>query len=388
MGEEAPFHGKPDVPRRRVPYSSGMSSAQPNQPTLAREVLEAFDDLNGTHPGFRPAHAKGILLGGTFRPAEAARSLTRAPHLQRESTPVSVRFSDFAGIPAIPDNDPNASPRGIAIRFHLAEHSHTDIIAHSMDGFPARTVEEFVQFLRAAGASGPNAPKPTPIEQFLGAHPAALQFVMAPKPMPASFAVESYFAVTAYRFTDATGASRYGRYRIGPEGASELWTKRRPGKRADFLFAELEDRVKRGPFNLRIEVQLAEDGDITDDATAHWPADRPVVDFGVVTLTTVLPNNAEEQRHIIFDPIPRVDGIEPSGDPLLQPRADVYLASGRRRRAAAGEVPGARQASCFAIGKSRIRLPVAAKMALQIAGAIGGTPGSPTPAGAASLVTR
>jgi catalase len=46
------------------------------------------------------------------------------------------------------------------------------------------------------------------------------------------------------------------------------------------------------------------------------------------------PNNEAEQRHIIFDPIPRVDGIESSGDPLLEPRATVYLLSGRRRRAA------------------------------------------------------
>jgi hypothetical protein len=29
-----------------------------------------------------------------------------------------------------------------------------------------------------------------------------------------------------------------------------------------------------------------------------------------------------------------VDGIEPSGDPLLDPRASLYLASGRRRRTA------------------------------------------------------
>ncbi len=41
-----------------------------------------------------------------------------------------------------------------------------------------------------------------------------------------------------------------------------------------------------------------------------------------------------EQRRIIFDPIPRVDGIEASADPLFQPRADLYLLSGRRRRAA------------------------------------------------------
>jgi len=83
---------------------------------------------------------------------------------------------------------------------------------------------------------------------------------------------------------------------------------------------------------MRIAVQLAENGDVTGDSTAHWPAGRPEVDFGTVELISVLPNQEAEQRHIIFDPIPRVDGIDPSDDPLLEPRAAIYLMSGRRRR--------------------------------------------------------
>ncbi len=85
---------------------------------------------------------------------------------------------------------------------------------------------------------------------------------------------------------------------------------------------------------MRILVQLAAEGDVVDDATIQWPEQRPLVEFGTVEVNGEVSNNAEEQRHIIFDPIPRVDGIEPSGDPLLDPRASVYLASGRRRRAA------------------------------------------------------
>src|SRR5262245_54320975 len=143
---------------------------------LSKSALEAFDALSGgEQAGYRPAHAKGILLAGTFTPATEASSLTRAPHILREATLITARLSDFGGIPAIPDGDPNASPRGLAIRFHLAEHGHTDIIGHSHDGFPVRTAEEFVEFLKAAGASGPNAPKPSPIEQFLGSHPKALE---------------------------------------------------------------------------------------------------------------------------------------------------------------------------------------------------------------------
>jgi catalase len=41
-----------------------------------------------------------------------------------------------------------------------------------------------------------------------------------------------------------------------------------------------------------------------------------------------------ELHKLIFDPIPRVDGIDISNDPLFQVRADIYLMSGRRRKAA------------------------------------------------------
>src|SRR5208283_1101192 len=168
---------------------------------FCREVLEAFDAVNGgVQAGYRPAHAKGIMLSGTFTPAPGAKNLTRAPHLSRASTPVSVRFSDFAGIPAIPDNDPNASPRGFAVRFHLEGDAYTDLVAHSVDGFPGRTADDLVAFLRAVAASGPNGPKPPPIESYLATHPAALEFVQAPKPFPSSFAKESFFGVNAYKF--------------------------------------------------------------------------------------------------------------------------------------------------------------------------------------------
>src|SRR5262245_11649272 len=57
---------------------------------LSRDVIEAFDKANGgVHAGFRPAHAKGVLLTGTFTPAAGAASLTRASHIQRASTPVT-----------------------------------------------------------------------------------------------------------------------------------------------------------------------------------------------------------------------------------------------------------------------------------------------------------
>src|SRR5436309_14638151 len=96
--------------------------------TLAADLLSALDKLaGGVHAGFRPVHARGLMVSGTFTPSPDAAKLTRAPHASRPSTPVTVRFSLSAGIPAAADNDPQrSSPQGMAIRFHLADHVHTD----------------------------------------------------------------------------------------------------------------------------------------------------------------------------------------------------------------------------------------------------------------------
>jgi catalase len=304
---------------------------------LSRETIAVFDKANGgVHPGFRPAHAKGILVRGTFTPFPGAASLSRAPHLHRSSTPVTVRFSDFAGIPTVADNNPqSASPRGFAVRFHLAEHVHTDIISHSVDNFPVRTAEGLVEFLNAVIATDPKGPHPNAIEQFLGAHPAAMRFVQIPKPIPTSFAREAFFAVSAFKFTNVDGVTRYGRYRILPVAGNEYLDEAAAAAQgANFLFDEIKERVARGPVGFRVGVQLAEVGDIVDDATVRWPEERAQLAFGEISLQEIAPNNAREQPHIIFDPIPRVDGIEASADPLFEPRANIYLMSGRRRRAA------------------------------------------------------
>jgi catalase len=302
---------------------------------LGNDFLDLFNSMFGPHPGYRPAHAKGLLLTGAFTPSSGAASLTRAPHIARESTPVTVRFSDSTGLPMIPDNDPNANPRGMAIRFQLAEHVHTDIIGHSTDGFPTHTGQEFLEFLRAAAASAQAKSSPSPIEVFLGSHPAALAFVQTPKPSPASFAKEAFFGVTAFRFVNQDGVARYGRYRISPQaGIEHLDEAAAKSKDPNYLFDELAGRIAAGPIRFDIEVQIAGDRDVVDDATIHWPADRPSVHFGTVVLTALAADNPLQQQRIIFDPIPRIDGIEPSDDPLLELRAAIYLISGRRRRQA------------------------------------------------------
>src|SRR6185437_6614793 len=102
-------------------------------------------------------------------------------------------------------------------------------------------------------------------------------------------------------------------------------------------FDEIGPRLAKQPVKLRIFVQVPDPGDDVMDASTTWPAGRKEIPFGTITLTARVDEQAPERRKIIFDPLPRVDGIDSAGDPLTQVRADIYLLSGRRRREALGD---------------------------------------------------
>ena len=307
------------------------------EPASDKPVVEQIVDVmtklaQGPHKGYRANHAKGIVATGTFTPSPAAASLSKAAHLQQTETPVTVRFSNATGVPDIPDTNPNANPRGIAIRFALPDGSYTDIVSISVNAFPAATPEDFLGLLSAIAATGPGAPKPTPIEQFLADHPAAQKFVSIPKPPPASYTTQSYFGVNAFQFTNAKGEQRYGRYRITPLAGDKALSEAEAATAApNYLSQELKARIAQGPAKFRIAVQLAEPGDAIDDPTAVWPDSRPQVELGVLTLKAVAEDSAALEKKLAFNPLILTDGIAPSNDPILLARPAAYAISVGRR---------------------------------------------------------
>jgi catalase len=299
---------------------------------LYEQVIDALNVVFGSHPGYRPVHAKGILCEGTFQATADARALTRAPHMQGDVVPITVRFSDFGGLPTVRDGDPGASPRGMAIRFHLEDGSATDIVAHSYNGFPARDAQEFLAFLRALAFSGAGAPKPTPLDEFLRDHPAAKRFVESPKPAPQSFATESYYGVDAFRFVNRNGQHRFVRYHIAPAaGRRHLQAVEAEHLADNYLFDELLERIHQNPAQFQLMAQLAAEGDPVEDPTQPWPGDRRQVELGRLMVNRVLPDSDTVQQTMGFDPARLPDGIDP-GDPLIEVRSAIYAISVRRRR--------------------------------------------------------
>jgi catalase len=305
-------------------------------PAVAQQVapdqfVDALNGVFGKHPGARPVHAKGIVLQGTFTPSSTAASISKAPHLQTTPVPVTVRFSNFAGIPTLPDTDGLARPHGMAVKFRLPDGSETDIVAHSFNGFPVATAAEFHALLVALGSSGPNAPKPTPLDTFLAGHPIAKAFLTAPKPPPASYATLPYFGVNSFRFTNAAGAVTYGRYQFIPVAGTQFLAPEQAAKAGpDYLAQEIRDRLGRGPVEFRLMLQVADAGDRIDDPSVAWPDSRRRVDLGTIAITRAVEDNAAAERQLVFMPGALTPGID-AADPMIDVRSAVYAVSFGRR---------------------------------------------------------
>lgn len=311
-------------------FAADAPAAQ--QTPLPVALVDALNKLsNGPHKGFRANHAKGVMVEGTFTPSPSAASFSKAPHFAK-SVPVLVRFSDTTGVPTLPDADPNASPHGIAIRFTLPDGGFTDIVSISANSFPVATPEDFLAFLQAAAQSGPEAPKPTPVEKFLSTHPATVKFVSTPRPPPVSFGTLAFYGVNAFKFTNTAGVSHYARYQIIPV-AGEHALSDADAKKADpnYLMDELPKRIAQGPVKFRLLVQVANEGDPLNDGTAVWPDDRKLIPLGTISLTSTVKDQVTAQKGIMFSPLNLQSGIEPSADPVLLARPAAYGVSFSQR---------------------------------------------------------
>ena len=315
-------------------YADEAVTAETDKPVVEQIVNTLTKLSGGPHKGYRANHAKGIVVQGDFVPAASAANITSAAHLQKTPSPVIVRFSDATGVPNIPDADGNAFPKGIAIRFQLPEGAYTDIVSISTNGFPAAKPEDFLGLLNAVAASGPDSAKPSPVEQFLGSHPAALKFVQMPKQPPVSFATQPFYGVNAFKFTNAKGETQYGRYRITPIKGAEFLTKEQAAQATpNYLFDELPVRLAKAPVQYNLAVQLADKDDALNDPTVVWPENRKIVDLGTLTIKSVKADGVNFEKATMFNPLILVDGIEASDDPILLARPAAYAVSYGRRLA-------------------------------------------------------
>src|SRR4051794_8148821 len=203
------------------------------------ELVDAIGKAAGSFPGHRAAHAKGVVLAGTFTPTERARELTRAAQFAGDPVRVTVRFSNGGANPDGRDTD-IGDGRGMATKFYLADGTTTDIVALSLPVFFVRTPEEFLEFTLARAESFEK------VGEFIGSHPATAQAVQQIVPVlvpPRSYATVVYNSIHAFRLVNGDADGHWIRWRWLPEAGSE-WLPEDERETVDpnFLQTEIFER--------------------------------------------------------------------------------------------------------------------------------------------------
>jgi catalase len=302
--------------------TSNLNAQPAGQTATPKQLVQALHTAFGEHHA-RAVHAKGIILEGEFTPAPEAAILTKAFHLQNKNSRVIVRFSDFTGIPTIPDNIGLANPRGMSIKFVMPDGKTTDIIAHSFNGFPTPNSDQFRELLLAIGASGADAAKPTALDKFLGSHPIAKTFLSTQK-NPASFASISYFGVNSFKFTNKNGQSHYVRYQFIPVSGEKLLSADEMAKLdSNYLFADIKKQISEHPIQFQVFAQIAESSDKIKDPSIAWPDSRKKVLLGTIKIKQLAPNTEKEDKALFFIPNNIPSGIQ-TADPMLDFRSNAY----------------------------------------------------------------
>jgi catalase len=343
--------------------SSDSQDRPPHLP-VTDDIIKQLQTMFAPPPGIRGAHAKGLVLTGTFHPTREAEELSCAPIFSHKHKyhNMTIRLSSPGGNINLVDYVPSP-PRGMALRFHYDNDKTTDMLLQSSPHFPVKLDgQEFLEFLIASMT-------PETLLAYASTRPYAMEFLkeLQLQLVPSSFARQHYWSVIAYEFTNAQGESHFVRYRLVPDEGDEFLTPEQLKEKADagavnFLYDEMKKRLhERRHTSFRLEAQVANPGDVTDDTSVIWPEDRRVVILGKVQFETVFPDDeqAKLSQEIIYEPMPDIfgiKGIKSSADPLLPVRGDLYWTEGLLRRAAQG-VAGKSAVGCPVMAAAGLPLP-------------------------------
>jgi catalase len=297
--------------------------------TTPKTFLDGFLAVNGPQLGFRKNHAKGVAVSGYFDSNGNGQALSRAAVFRPGQVAVVGRFSLAGGDAHAPDT-PGAA-RGLGLTFGFPDSWQWRTAMLNLPVFPDNSPRGFYDRLLASKiVPGTGKPDPAVMNAFLSAHPetAAAMAVIKKQPPSVGFGDSTFRSLNTFYFVDESDARTPVRWSLVPQQTTA--PAPRPGD-ANGLFDALIRELRGGPLRWHLLVTVAEPGDPLTDATLPWPADRRTIDVGLLTLTTATteaPGNARDDN---FDPLALPDGIEPSADPLLSARSDVYAESYRQR---------------------------------------------------------
>jgi catalase len=293
------------------------------------DMMTAFQRVDGSHPGFRRNHAKGLCVSGMFESNGRAASLSRAVVFRSGRVRVIGRFALAGGLPYQADKPETV--RSMALRFLPPSGQEWRTGMNNIPVFAVNSVRGFYdQLLASVPDPATHRPDPAKMKAFFAAHPESQRAIaiIHQRPVAAGFAQSVFNSLNSFRFIDASGHSVPVRWSMVP---LQPFTPASPDQAeagdVNYLFEDVAAQIEQHPLQWRLMITVAQPGDPTDDATLLWPADRQQIDAGTLTLDQVVSENDGPCTNVNYDPLVLPDGIAPSNDPLLSARSAAYARS-------------------------------------------------------------
>ncbi|KVC41062.1 catalase [Burkholderia pseudomultivorans] len=308
-------------------WTAGWIGSRTTSASLVSETPQPFP------PGFRRAHGKGVCFAGIFRSSGAAVPLSSARVFTQADIPVVGRFSIGTGSPHAADA--STTTLSMALLLTTDDKQQWRMAMNNQPYFATREPEGLLA-MQQATAPDPATGRPDPerMAAFLKAYPEADKFLKwaAREPAPGSFAGATFYSVNAFYLVTADGRRQPVRWMMRPRDPfTPLSDAQRQKAHHDFLFDGVRERLAQKPLYWDYVLKLAQPGDVVDDASQPWPADRKQIVAGTLEVTRVVEQAEGACRDIDFDPSIVPAGVEVSNDPILNARSGAYAHSFNRR---------------------------------------------------------
>jgi catalase len=304
----------------------------PSGTATPASIVDALKAIAGDPPEARASFADGQCVHGTYLPSDRASEITISRSFTKPSR-VLARFSTDSRAPGLADTD-SLVLRGFSFRLGDIR-SRSDILTQNAPVHFARTLDQMLAFLNARIPGPDGRPDLEKIKAFSAANPETLHQAryIAALPPHVSFTATTYWGVHAFPATNATGETRFIKFKIAPVGGGAAPMENGAEARsADFPHNDLEDRIAAGDARFSVLALLDRPGDPTVDVTLRWPDEdsREEVRLGTIVITGVEPNEACDAG--FFDPANLSEGIGYPPDEIFAARNAAYAISLAKRR--------------------------------------------------------
>ena len=301
-----------------------------SETVLAKRTVNRIEEIAGTYPGYRRAHAKGELYEAVFTPTGQATFLTTAPHLRDTKVQAIVRFSSSSPNPTTADA--LAAVKGMSVQFQLSNGAVTNLVGITLPIFVTKSPKAFFDILNTVKSFKDGKPHFKEMVKLFTSYPesrAAFQMIRKLKHTK-SYATGHYYAVHAFYLVNEEGSRTPVKFEWEPvAGVETLSIKEAATMPTDYLEAELSDRLQQEEVRFQLHIVIGTQQDPTDDPTKEWPKERQRIEAGVLQVKR---KAIVEHDHFIFDPTVLSPGIECSDDEILPFRRDAYAVSFERRK--------------------------------------------------------